>query len=141
MQVSDIMTPNPTCCHPETTLEEVAQMMVRNNCGAIPVVEAGDSRKPVGIVTDRDIVVRAVAEGKDPLKLKAKDCCSEGAATISELASVEDATTLMEQDRIRRILVTNGDGRCCGILAQADIATKFTEQETADVVRKVSQPV
>lgn len=140
MRVSDIMTPNPTCCTLESSLEEAAQMMIRNDCGAIPVVEDDSSHKPVGIITDRDIVVRAVAEGKNTQNLKVKDCCTQPVETVSEHAEVEDATATMEQSRVRRMLVVNADGRCCGILSQADIATKYTDAETVDVVRRVSQP-
>ena len=141
MRVSELMTPNPTCCTPETSLQEAAAMMVRINCGSIPVVENEKNRHPVGIVTDRDIVCRAVAEGKNPLQMKVKDCYTTPVESISEDADAEEVTAQMEQSRVRRMLVVDENGRCCGIVAQADLATKFTDKETADVVRKVSQPV
>jgi CBS domain-containing protein len=74
MKAGDIMTPNPACCTPETGLREVAQMLVDHDCGAIPVVSDQQSRRPVGIVTDRDIACRAVAAGKNALELTASDC-------------------------------------------------------------------
>src|SRR5207253_1851546 len=74
MLARDIMTGNPACCTPDTNLENVAWLMLRNNCGAIPVVDSQDSKKPLGIITDRDITCRCVAQGKNPLELTAEDC-------------------------------------------------------------------
>ena len=77
MQVKDVMTANPACCTPNNALPEVARMMVDNDCGEIPVVENQEKKIPVGVITDRDIVCRAVANDKNPLELKVKDCMTK----------------------------------------------------------------
>ena len=76
MKVNDVMTQEPACCTPETPLRDVAKMMVESDCGEIPVVDSQRTMRPVGVVTDRDIVVRCVAAGKNPLEAEAEDCMS-----------------------------------------------------------------
>lgn len=83
MQVKDVMTANPACCTAETNLREVAQLMVEHDCGEIPVVANKDTKKPVGVVTDRDIVCRTVAKGTNPLDLTAADCMSQPCVTVT----------------------------------------------------------
>lgn len=138
MQVSDIMTENPSCCTPDTKLQEVAQMMEENDCGCIPVVE-GDTRKPVGVVTDRDIVTRAVAQGKNPVEMTASDCMSSPVVTVTPETSVDDCCRVMEENQVRRVPVVDANGGCCGMVAQADVATKAGKQEAGGVVREVSE--
>jgi CBS domain-containing protein len=139
MQVKDIMTREPACCMPDTNLQEVARLMVERNCGEIPVVENRQSMKPVGVVTDRDICCRTVAEGKNPLEMTAGDCMSGPCVTVTPEMSVEDCCRVMEENKIRRVPVVDENGACCGIVAQADIAQRASERETAEVVREVSR--
>jgi CBS domain-containing protein len=124
MQVREIMTENPACCTPETSLQEVARMMVEHDCGCIPVVENQSSMKPVGTVTDRDITIRAFAAtgAKNPLEMKAADVMTVGLATITPETSVQECCNVMEDKKIRRVLVTDETGRLRGIVAQADVA-------------------
>jgi CBS domain-containing protein len=140
MQVSQIMTENPICCVRTTTLEEVARMMVENDCGAIPVVEDQDGWRPVGIITDRDITTRAVAEGRNPLELAAGDIMSPSPVTAAPETSLEECERLMEIHKLRRILVVDADGGCCGIVALADIARHAPEEQIGEVVEEVSRP-
>lgn len=93
-------------------------LMVEHDCGAIPVVEDERNRKPVGIVTDRDITCRTVAEGKNPLEMTVGDCMTGSCATVSQKDDVEDCCRIMEENQVRRVPVVD-DG---GIVAQADIA-------------------
>lgn len=137
MQVKEIMTSDPACCRSSTSLKEVAQLMVENDCGCVPVVDAAG--KPVGTITDRDICCRAVAQGKNPLELTAKDCMSTACVTIPLTATADECCELMEDHQIRRVLVTDEQGRCCGIVAQADIATDLQNLAGA-FVTAVSQP-
>ncbi len=139
MRARELMTRNPTCCTPDTPLREIARMMVNCNCGEIPVVDSKESMRPIGVVTDRDIVCRMVAEDKNPLQFKAADCMSTPCITISQDASVDECCELMERHMIRRIPVVDDQGRCCGIISQADLANKVNEV-AADVLRQVSQP-
>ena len=141
MQVREIMTQDVACCTPDTALTEVARMMVECDCGAIPVVERKDGRKKlVGMVTDRDIVCRTLAEGKNPVDLTAGVCMSQGVVTARPEESVEECCQKMEEHQVRRILVTDENDECCGIVAQADIAQQAPEHETAEVVKDVSKP-
>src|SRR5215216_4818873 len=122
MNVQAIMTSNPACCIPDTPLPDVARMMVQCDCGAIPVVDNRDSGRLVGIITDRDITCRTVAQGKDPLDLTAQDCMTASVASVTPNDSLQQCEQLMEDRQVRRIPVVDGNGCCCGIVSQADIA-------------------
>jgi CBS domain-containing protein len=127
MQVREIMSDGLVCCTAETSLGEVARLMADHNCGEIPVVGPGDSRRPIGVVTDRDIARRAVARGKNPLELTAKDCMSSPVVTVMAEALLEDCWRMMEQNQVRRIPVVDEQGHCCGVVSQADIARVTSE--------------
>lgn len=137
MQVREIMTNEPACCTPDTPLPEVARLMVERDCGEIPVVD--EHRKPVGVVTDRDITCRIVAEGRNPLELTARDCMSSPVVTVTPETSVEDCCKSMESNQVRRVPVVDEHGSCCGMVAQADVAQGGSKEETAEMVREVSR--
>lgn len=139
MRVEELMTQNPACCSADTGLQAVAQMMVDNDCGCIPVVENSETNVPVGVVTDRDICCRAVAKGTNPLELTAGDIMTSDIVAVKSDTSVEDCCILMEDRQIRRVLVVDDAGRCCGIVAQADIANNAGRETTAEVVQEVSK--
>ena len=133
----DVMTPDPARCTPTTTLDQVAKMMVQNNCGEIPVIDTADHI--VGVVTDRDIVCRVVAEGKNPVGYTAENCMSSSVVTVDEDASIENVVATMERHQIRRVPVVASDGCCVGIIAQADLARSGPEHDVAELVREVSR--
>ena len=133
----DVMTPDPACCSPHTTLDQVAKMMVQNDCGEIPVVDASD--QPIGVVTDRDIVCRVVAQGKNPIGYTAETCMSQPVITVPEDASLDEVVSTMEKHQIRRVPVVDERGCCAGIIAQADVAWTGPEHEVAELVREVSR--
>ena len=139
MQARDLMTRNPACCTPDSSLQHLAQMMVDCNCGEIPVVDSLQSMRPIGAITDRDITCRTIAKGLNPLQMNAGDCMTTPCVTVSESASIEECCRLMEQNRIRRIPVVDSGGSCCGIISQADLATTM-DRVAAEVLRQVSQP-
>jgi CBS domain-containing protein len=139
MRVEQIMTANPACCTGEDRLQDVAKMMVDHDCGCIPVVDDMSSKKPVGTITDRDICCRTVAEGQNPLEMTASEVMTSEVVTVSPDTSVEECCDLMEANQIRRILVVDESGACCGIVAQADIAVNASDRATAEVVQQVSQ--
>jgi CBS domain-containing protein len=115
-------------------------MMVDNDCGCIPVVEDEETMKPVGVVTDRDICCRTVAEGKNPLEMTAGEVMTSPAVTVEPEDSVDDCCQVMEENQIRRVVVVDKRGGCCGMMAQADLALEGSEEATAEVVREVSRP-
>ena len=140
MKVSELMTRRPACATPEMTLSKVAKMMADENVGSVPVIENKDSGKIVGVVTDRDITLRAVARGKNPLEMSAKDVMTADVFTVRDEDDVQDVARLMETHQIRRVPVVDTNGKVCGIVAQADIALKASDRTTADVVQSVSKP-
>jgi CBS domain-containing protein len=131
------MTPDPQCCSVETTLNEVANLMVENDCGEIPVVDA--SNRLIGVVTDRDIVCRVVAKGKNPAAVTAEECMSQPVVSVRADTSLEDVLATMEENQIRRVPVIDEAGICCGIISQADVAMEADESETGELVREVSR--
>lgn len=140
MKVKDVMTADPACCISESALQEVAQMMVDHDCGEIPVVDSKETRRPIGVITDRDIVCRAIARGLNPLDLTVADCMTTPAVTVTPDTSIGQCAWLMEDKKIRRVPVVDADGACCGIVALADIALKSKTGVTAEVVKEVSEP-
>ena len=138
MDSRKIMTTNPACCFPDTPLPEVAKLMVAHDCGEIPVVDA-TTRKPVGVVTDRDIAVRVVAPGLNPANLSARDCMTAPAVTVPPETSLDRCARIMEEKQLRRIVVVDAAGSLCGIVAQADIARNAPNQIVAEVLKDVSR--
>ena len=136
--VSDIMTPDPKCCTPDADLHEVARLMCESDVGEIPVVESEDVPRLVGVITDRDIVCRTVAEGRNPLRLRARDCMTFPCFTVAPEDSVESCCEVLEKRRIRRVPVVDEGGFVRGIVSQADIALKTDAQKTAEVVSRIS---
>lgn len=141
MNVKNIMTPNPVCCTPESKLQDVAKLMVDHDCGCIPVVESSSNNKPIGMITDRDITIRTVAEGRNPLEMTAGDAMTPSAITITPETSVEECCEVMERNQIRRVAVVDENGACCGMVAQADVALNAGEKATGEVVQEVSKAV
>jgi len=133
----DVMTSDPACCSPETTLDQVAKMMAQNDCGEIPVIDVSD--RPIGVVTDRDIVCRVVAEEKNPAAHTAGECMTKPVVSVRDSAPIDEVVSTMEEHKIRRVIVTDGEGACVGIIAQADIATTSPASKTSELVTEVSQ--
>ncbi|HEX5032181.1 MAG TPA: CBS domain-containing protein [Candidatus Eisenbacteria bacterium] len=140
MEVERIMTSDPACCTPDTPLQEVARLMVENDCGQIPVVDDQNSMRTVGVITDRDIVCRALARGDNPLTLTAEHVMTRPVLTVRPSTKVEECCRLMEERQVRRAPVEDERGRCCGIVSIADIAQNLSEETTGEVMRTVSQP-
>lgn len=140
MQVKDVMTPNPACCLTETTLQEVARMMVDNDCGEIPVVGGEETQRPIGVITDRDIVCRVVSRGINPLDLTVGEYMSTPCVTVYPSMSLEECSLVLEENKIRRVPVVDAAGSCCGIVALADIALHAKKSVAGEVVKEVSEP-
>ena len=133
----DVMTPNPACCTPTMTLDQVAKLMVHNDCGEIPVVDGSD--QPIGVITDRDIVTRVVAEGKNPVGYTAEQFMSQPVVTVAVNMPLDEVMATMERHQIRRVPVVDEQGSCAGIIAQADLAWNGEERQVAELVREVSR--
>lgn len=140
MNVRNAMTGNPACCTQDTSLRAVAGLMIEYDCGEIPVVDDADCRRPIGVITDRDIAVRAVAQGVAPDTGRVGDYMTTPCITVSPDDALADCCALMERHQIRRILVVDGE-RLCGIVSLADIAKHAEKAQTGTVVKEVSEPV
>lgn len=135
-QIRDLMTENPSSCAPTTPVVEVAKVMAREDVGSIPVVDGG---RLVGVVTDRDLVVRVLVEGRDPDHTTVGDVASSDVATVSPDESLDQALTLLARHQVRRLPVVEG-GQLVGIVAQADVALHADEVQTGEVVEQISKP-
>jgi CBS domain-containing protein len=111
--------------------------MVEADCGEIPITDG--SNRLVGVVTDRDIVCRVVAKGKNPAAVTAGEIMSEPVVVVRENTPLDQVLSVMEENQIRRVPVVDGSGCCCGIISQADIAMVAKENETGELVREVSK--
>ena len=131
------MTPDPQCRTAEQTLNDVAKMMVECDCGEIPVVDT--ERKLIGVVTDRDIVCRVVAVGKNPSAVTAEEAMTHPVVSVVLESSLDAVLARMEEHQIRRVPVVDAEGVMCGIISQADDARKAEEQETGELVKAVSR--
>jgi CBS domain-containing protein len=140
MQVREMMTTDPVCCTADTSLPDVARMMVDRDCGEIPVVDNNSSKVPIGVVTDRDIVCRTVANGLNPVELTAADCMSKPIVTVTADMSLEECCRLMEENLIRRVPVVDDRGSISGIVAIADIALHTGKNVAGHIVKEVSEP-
>jgi CBS domain-containing protein len=137
MEIRDIMTPNPEGISSDGTIREAAHHMKDMNVGILPVVE-GDSL--IGVLTDRDIVTRVIAEDRDPAKTTVEEIMSRELFTCTEDTDLEEAVRNMEDNQVRRLLVTDSEGRCVGIMSLGDIATKSDTPLKAEAIAAVSEP-
>jgi len=141
MQAQDIMSKNPTCVTPDTTLVDAARLMKTENIGVVPVVESKGSKRLVGVLTDRDIAVRAVAEGRDSSSTSVGHIMSSDVRTSAATDSVNDVMDLMGREQVRRIPVVDERGSLVGIISQADIVLGAKDDTRAEkTVAQISQP-
>jgi CBS domain-containing protein len=138
MKLKGIMAKDVECVRPGDTLQDAARKMKDLDVGPMP--GCGDNDKVVGMLTDRDIAIRAVAEGKDPRTTKVQDAMTEGVAWCFEDQDYEEAAELMQERQIRRLLVMNRDKRLVGIVSLGDMATEGRKKQAAETLQAVSEP-
>ena len=145
MKARDLMTPDPAQVTPSDSLQRVSQLMAEHDCGCIPVVTAADQRSLVGVVTDRDIAVRAVAEGR-PASTPIGEIMTPNPDTVGPADELSHVERLMSDRQIRRVVVVDDTRECVGIIAQADLARAAkrrrepSPREMVDVLEKISRP-
>ena len=138
MRVNEVMTRGAECVGPDTTLQEAARKMKDMDVGPLPVC---DNDRLAGMLTDRDIVVRAVAEGRDPRTARVRDAMTEGISYCYEDDDVADAARLMREKQVRRLVVLNRDKRLVGIVSLGDLAVETSDERLAGkTLERVSQP-
>jgi CBS domain-containing protein len=133
--ISDIMTKNPVCCTPEMGVPEVAELMLRSDCGEIPVVYSLAEKKVLGIITDRDIVLRSIALGVNPMSMIAEECMSYPAIMVKNTTSIDDCCQLIEDNKIRSMPVIDEQENLCGIISITDIAQKTTNNIMLELLK------
>jgi CBS domain-containing protein len=135
-KISDVMTSNPRTIEPSTPVAQAAKLMRDEDVGPLPIV---DGNRVVGILTDRDIVIRTIAEGKDPQSVTAGEIASKQLVTIDPDQSLDEAAQLMAKHQVRRLPVCEEDGRLVGIVAQADVAIEAPTQQAGQTVQDISK--
>lgn len=136
MQVAEIMSKNVRLTSPSDTIEQAAKLMKQMDCGALPV---GENDRLVGVVTDRDIALRAVAKGKSPKQCKVKEVMSKGIKYVYEDEPTEAVAESMKKLQLRRLPVLNRDKRLVGIVALGDLATRHDGSLAGEALHGVSE--
>ena len=140
MKCKEIMTKDPVCCLPDEGVQKAAKLMRDENVGVIPIIEDEDTKTLLGIVTDRDLAIRVVAEGRDVGGTRIKDVMTTGAVSCRPDDDLQKALDAMEENQVRRIPVVDHNQKIVGIIAQADVATRLSEpKKTAEVVEEISK--
>jgi CBS domain-containing protein/cation transport regulator ChaB len=140
MKVDTIMTKDVAFCKGNTRLDEVARMMADYDCSAIPVVEDEKTRRLVGILTDRDIVRRTLAVGKNPAGLTASACMTSEVFVVRDNSEVEDALATMEEHHIRRLPIIDDKRACCGIVTLTNLAAFLPAPTVGEIVKELTEP-
>ncbi|MEA2571113.1 MAG: hypothetical protein QOI24_3114 [Acidobacteriota bacterium] len=136
-RVRDIMTPNPSTVSEKDSVRDAARIMADQDTGVVPVV---NGRKVVGLITDRDIVVRLVAAGKDPASANVRDAMTSSVRSVRDDSSVDDALKLMSNAQIRRVPVVNESDELVGIVSVRDIATETNrDSKVGQAIEDISE--
>src|SRR4051794_21089422 len=134
--IKDVMTSNPRSIDADKPVAYAAQMMRDEDVGLAPIVEG---QKLIGTLTDRDIAIRVVAEGKDPQSTKVSEVATTRLVTVDPDQDLDEALRLMAQNQVRRLPVVEEDGRLAGVVAQADVAKHASDTQTGEVVEQISR--
>ena len=137
MQIKQIMTKGVEVIRPDDTLQEAARKMKSNDIGPLPVC---DGDRLLGMITDRDIIVRATAEGRDPKTTPVKDAMTPDVVYCYDDQDVEEAASLMKERQLRRLVVLNRNKKLVGILSLGDIASDTDEELSGEILGRVSEP-
>lgn len=141
MKVRDVMTANPQCCQPNDSAQKVAALLRDHNVGSMPVVSDRESRVLVGMITDRDLCCSVLADGHDPKKTTIDNIFTRDTVTCRDGENLEKCEKAMQEHQVRRIPVVDGEGKCIGIVSQADLALKEKAPEkVSKTVTEISKP-
>jgi CBS domain-containing protein len=139
MKAKDIMTDNPRVVTPETPVQEAARLMQSEDTGVLPVVQDAGTRRLVGMITDRDITIRVVAEGR--MQASVADAMSTGASTARPDDDIDDVMELMAREQVRRIPIVDDQGAVVGIVSQADVVREAKDDKKAEqTIEEISRP-
>lgn len=136
----EVMTPNPATCEPGDPVVQVARIMKQEGVGSVPLVESRTSMRLVGIVTDRDLVIKVVAEGRDINSTIVREAMTANPVSCREDDDVKDVLAQMKERQVRRMPIVDSNGVLLGIIAQADIATRINKDtQTGELVEAISE--
>ncbi len=138
--VESAMTRDPVCCTADESVIECARLMDEEDVGMIPVVESADTRRLIGVVTDRDICLTVVAQGRNPRECVVEECMTDELFTVRPDDDLERALDLMRSEQIRRLPVVDENGAIIGVIAQADIASAIAAPEVKRAIEEISKP-
>jgi CBS domain-containing protein len=134
------MTTDPAACEPGDSIVKVAGLMKQEDVGSVPVVDSAESRRLVGIVTDRDIVVKVIAAGRAAESATVAEAMTPNPASCRETDDVDQALKLMKERQVRRMPIVDAEGRLAGIISQADVATRVNkDSKTGELVEAISE--
>jgi CBS domain-containing protein len=139
MKIKDVMSPNPVCCVPTDSAQQLAKTMLEHNIGSVPIVMNQDSRKLVGVITDRDLCCSVVANGLDSKTTTIEKLMTLNPVTCREGDDFGHCEHLMQEHQIRRIPIVDADDRVIGIVAQADVALKDQPEKVSKTVAEISR--
>jgi CBS domain-containing protein len=135
-QIRDVMTPNPKTVTERDSVRDAARIMKEQDAGVVPVV---DGKKVIGMITDRDIVVRLIAEGKNPLDATVKDAMTRSVRKVKEDATINEVVTLMSSSEVRRLPVVNNRDEIVGIVSIGDLAAGGEKSKVGNAMEQISQ--
>jgi CBS domain-containing protein len=137
---NEVMTKNPVCCVPSDLVSKAADLMKNNHIGSIPVIENEQNQKLIGIITDRDLTLRIVAEGLDAKSTKVETVMTRKVITCLAEDDLQKALDAMSENQLRRMPIVDDENKIIGIIAQADVATRVDHpKKTAAMVKEISQ--
>ena len=139
MEAREIMTADPAVCEMSQPVKEAAEMMEACDCGAIPVVESLASRRLIGIITDRDIAIRAVAKGLDPLETRVSECMTSDISFVHPESTLEEVQQIMENLQVRRVPIVDEHECVVGMVSMGDVALVRPHEQAASLLQGVSK--
>jgi CBS domain-containing protein len=139
MKVREVMSPNPVCCVPHNSAQQVAKILCEHNVGSIPVIENEQSRKLIGIITDRDLCCSVIVGGLDPMSTAIANFMTLSPVSCRDGDNLDECERAMQEHQIRRIPVVDGEGRCIGIVSQADLALKEKPEKVSKTLAEISK--
>ena len=141
MKANEIMTSQPVCVTPETPIQEAAQLMKDQNVGMLPVVQTEGSKQLIGVITDRDITIRHVAEGHTSTDCPVSEAMTDSVTTARPDSDVDDVMEIMGREQVRRIPIVDERGELVGVVAQADVVLHAKDDRKAEqTIEEISQP-
>ncbi len=140
MKINEMMHEYPVCCHEFETAHYAAQIMKEQNTGVLPVIEKGSPGKLIGIVTDRDLCLRVIAEGRDPKQVKVYECMTSSPICTGLKDDLEYALVLMQEHQVRRLPIVDADHRICGMLTLNNLLNNLEPIRIVEMLKAVSLP-